>query len=160
MYLQNQNNLQQKKDEAFKKELMANQLKIIRKFVIYLFISWQATLTLYTIRKREKNFNYFLRVGFQSVIFLFLLLSCWKLNAIKPLAYIILIRIYYWIFLINRIFDTDIDKLPVLFFQFVISILLLVVHVIFIGKILLKNRTRASAVFYIANGNLLFFGLV
>ena len=118
------------------------------------------TLTLYTIRKKERNFFFFLRYGFQIVILGFLLLSCWSVNAIKPLAFIVLIRIYYWIFKVNRIYDTDIDKLPTLFFQFVISILLLVVHVIFIGKILLKNKSRASAIFYIVNGNLLFFGMV
>ena len=96
----------------------------------------------------------------QGLILVGLIMSrIWTLNAIEPLSYIVLFRIYVWIFQVNGIF-LQTKKLPELFLNMSSGMITLAIHLVFIGKILLKNKPKASMVFYVVNGFVFVVGMV
>ena len=151
---------------AFRQELENKQLKLIRFEIIYLWVSWLITLIIKLKRKEiydtpeEYRRQLIIRGSFQVIIFIGLLLTrFWKLEVVKPLSLIVLVRIYIWMFQVTKIFEKK-DRLLQLFGGMIIAILTVIIHVSFMGKIILKNRRKLCVTFYMINACVVLFGLV
>ena len=90
-----------------------------------------------------------IHVVFLIILFIGLILSkVWKINVISPLMFIALIRIYFSLFQKNKILESSEDPLT-MFFNMICWLLGLVIHIIFMGKVILRQY---SVLFYILNG--------